>query len=112
MTKTADSVRKALGNKKGKLHTHSIKYSRADNGGLHAHVERHTAAGHHHDEHHVLNGPDEAAEHLQEHMGDQPNAGEGTPPEVAPEMQDAAAGGGGGAPGAGAGPAAMPGAGM
>lgn len=102
-----EAVKRALGGK-SKLHTHSIKYSRADNGGLHAHVERHTSEGHHHDEHHVLASPEDAAEHLQEHMGDQPAIGEATPPESVepPGGADAgaAAGGPGGPPGAGAGP--------
>lgn len=77
-----ESVKKALGGKKaGKLHSHSVRYERADNGGLHAHVERHTSAGHHHTEHHVLASPEDAAEHLQEHLGDQPPVGQGTPPQ-------------------------------
>src|SRR3974390_1403615 len=109
MAKTHDSVRKAMGKNghdKGKLHTHSVKYERADNGGLHAHVERHTSAGPHHTEHHVLGSADDAAEHLMQHMGDQPGMGEQAPPESA-EPPEAAAGGAGGL---GAGPA--PGMGM
>ena len=110
MAKPHDRVRKALsktGDSKGKLHSHSVKYERADNGGIHAHVERHTSSGPHHTEHHVLNGPDEAAEHLQEHLGDQPPIGGATPPDSA-EPPEAAAGGapagaGGGAPAPGMG---------
>jgi hypothetical protein len=101
----AKSVHEALGKKKGeKLHSHSVKYERADNGGLHAHVERHTAAGHHHTEHHVLASTDDAAEHLQEHMGDQPSIGEAAPPQEAESAGGADAGAGAAAGGA-AGPA-------
>ena len=99
MAKTHDAVRKALGKTKGKLHSHSVKYSRAANGGLHAEVERHTSGGHHHTEHHVLASPEDAGEHLQEHMGDQPPIGGQTPPDSV-EPPEAAAGG---APPAGAG---------
>jgi len=67
-----------------KLHTHAVTYERADNGGLHARVERHTKEGHHHTEHHVLSSPDDAMEHLQEHLGDQPQIGGGSPPDQAP----------------------------
>lgn len=104
-----EKVKKALGGKSNKLHTHSVKYSRADNGGIHAHVERHTASGPHHSEHHVLASPEDAAEHLQEHMGDQPPIGGVTPPaEAQPPAGGADAGagadlGGGAAPGAGGG---------
>lgn len=101
-----ESVKKALGGgNKNKLHTHSVKYSRADNGGLHAHVERHTSSGHHHDEHHVLASPEDAAEHLQEHMGDQPAIGGATPPDSV-EPPGGADAGAGAAPGGGAAPAA------
>lgn len=88
-------IKRALGGKGGeKLHTHSIRYERAHNGGFHAHVEKHTASGeHHHTEHHVLAGPADAAEHMQENMGDQPNIGQappdagagGSPSEPAPD---------------------------
>lgn len=102
-----DSAKKALGGaKKNKLHTHSVKYSRADNGGLHAHVERHTSEGHHHDEHHVLASPDDAAEHLAEHLGDQPAAGQLAPPQEVPEAPNDG-GGAGAAPSAGAAPPSM-----
>jgi len=102
-------VKKALGGKDGKnkLHTHSVKYTRADNGGLHAHVERHSSSGHHHDEHHVLSSPEDAAEHLQEHLGDQPEIGGATPPQEI----EAPGGGADAGPGAAAGGAAAPGAG-
>jgi hypothetical protein len=103
-----EKVKKALGGSKGeKLHSHSVKYHRADNGGLHAEVERHTKAGHHHTEHHVLASTDDAAEHLQEHMGDQPPIGDGSPPDSVepPGGADAGAGmaaGGAAPPDAGA----------
>lgn len=91
------------GLKKGsgrKLHTHAVRYERADNGGIHAKVERHTSEGHHHTEDHVLADADDAAAHLQEHMGDQPAMGEGQPPEEAPGPEAEMGGGammGGGA---------------
>jgi hypothetical protein len=81
------------GKKKGKPHTHSIHYERADNGGYHARVEkRHKDGTHHSTEHHVLMGKDDAAEHLMEHLGDQPDAGQ--PPQGADGAQppDAQAG--------------------
>jgi len=89
-------VRKAL--KSGrKLHTHAVRYSRADNGGIRAEVERHTKDGaHHHTEHHVLTGPDDAAQHLQEQMGDQPNIGQAAPPPDEAEGQEMQGAGGGG----------------
>jgi hypothetical protein len=59
-----------------KEHTHSVKYERADNGGLHAHVERKHEDGTTHHEHHVLMSAEDAGDHLQEHMGDQPDAGQ------------------------------------
>jgi hypothetical protein len=82
-------IKRALGGKgTGKLHTHSVHYERADNGGLHAHVARHTSDGaHHHTEHHVLADPEDAVAHMQEHLGDQPAIG-AAPPDA-----------GGGAPG-------------
>jgi len=85
-------VRKAL--KSGrKLHTHAVRYSRADNGGIRAEVERHTKDGaHHHTEQHVLTGPDDAAQHLQEQMGDQPGIGQGVPEQEVSEAPDADAG--------------------
>jgi hypothetical protein len=102
-------IRRALSGKhKGKgekLHTHAVKYERAHNGGLHAHVERHTEDGaHHHTEHHVLANTEDAAEHLQEHMGDHPAMGElesaptTPPPQGEPDGDEMA---GAAAPGAG-----------
>lgn len=106
----AEGIKQALGGKGGKkLHTHSVHYERAANGGFHAHVARHTSDGaHHHTEHHVLLSPEDAVAHLQEHLGNQPAAGEGEPPEEAPEMAASGADaggtpGGGGAPALGAG---------
>ncbi len=97
-----NAIKKALGSKNGgrKLHTHGVHYERAGNGGVIAHVHRHTGApggdhSHHHTEEHVLSDPAAAAEHLQEHMGDQPAAGEMEPQaEAAPPPEMAAAGGG------------------
>jgi len=103
------AIKKALGGKRGKseggkkLHTHSVKYERAHNGGFHAHVERHTDKGPHHTEHHVLANADDAAAHLQEHMGDQAEMGEQEspqsvePPEGAEQMAGAETGPGPGA---------------
>jgi hypothetical protein len=100
-------IKRALGGKRKheggrKLHTHSVKYERAHNGGFHAHVERHTDEGPHHTEHHVLANADDAAAHLQEHMGDQAEMGEQESPQSVepPEPEEAGAGGGGGAPAA------------
>lgn len=106
------AIKKALGGKHGKgegrkLHTHAVKYERAHNGGFHAHVERHTDEGPHHTEHHVLANADDAAAHLQEHMGDQAEMGEQESPQsVAPPEPE------GGAEMAGAGAGPGPGAGM
>lgn len=108
---TKDKVKKALsGGKSNRLHTHSVKYTRADNGGIHAHVERHTSSGHHHDEHHVLASTDDAADHLQDHMGDQPPIGGVTPPDQAQPAGGVGAGPGADA-GGGGGAASAPGAG-
>lgn len=108
------AIKKALSGKRGKeekgrkLHTHAVRYERAHNGGFHAHVERHTDEGPHHTEHHVLANADDAAQHLQDHLGDQPAAGELTPPqEAAPEEAMAGAGAGGGIDSAGGGAPSM-----
>jgi hypothetical protein len=113
MAKEHEAARKALGGKEGhekgaKLHTHGVHYERAGNGGLIAHVHRHTGMpggehAHHHTEEHVLPDADAAQEHLEEHMGDQPAAGEVEPQASAAPPQDPAAmaGGGGGAAAAG-----------
>lgn len=108
----ADEKIKAALKKGRKLHTHQVTYKRADNGGLHAHVERHTKQGHHHTEHHVLANKNDAAQHLLEHMSDQPEIGAGAPPEVAPPEASEGEGAmgadaAGGATGAPTGPAAV-----
>ena len=100
--------------KKGarKLHTDEVAYKRADNGGIHARVERHTKeGGHHHTEHHVLADFDDAQKHFQENMGDQPAAGDQPPQQqTEPDPQMAAAGAAGAQGGdGGGGGAAMPG---
>lgn len=98
-----EKVSKALeGKKRGKkhVHTHAVEYRRADNGGFHAKVEKHHgkgphSEGHSHTETHVLPDADAMQEHMQEHMGDQPPAGEMPEPQPAqqePEAQPAAAG--------------------
>lgn len=94
-------IHRALGGKPGKkppTHTHGVHYERASNGGYVAHVHKHHgkgphSEGHSHSEEHVIPDKEALAAHMDEHMGDQPAAGEmpGTPPE--PEE----AGGGGGA---------------
>jgi len=102
------SVRDALGGSKkkegkkegAKLHTHAVHYERAHNGGVIAHVHRHTGtpggADHmpHHTEQHVLPDVESAQEHLQENMGDQPAAGEMEPQQAAAPPPDPAAGAG------------------
>jgi hypothetical protein len=97
-------VRKALGGGKkegAKLHTHSVHYERAHNGGVIAHVRRHTGTpggadhAHHHTEEHVLPDVESAQEHMQEHMGDQPAAGEMEPQQTAAPPEPEMAGGGG-----------------
>jgi hypothetical protein len=85
-----------------KLHTHGVHYERAGNGGVIAHVHRHTGKpgvdhAHHHTEEHVLPDTEAAQAHLDEHMGDQPAAGEmepaqATAPPPPPEMAGAGAG--------------------
>lgn len=92
-------IRKALGGKqhKGKTHTHGVHYERASNGGYVAHVHKHHGAGPHsegfsHTEEHALPDKEAAAEHFDEHMGDQPGFGEEMP---AQPQQDEAGGGGG-----------------
>lgn len=107
------AVHRALGGSKSKgkkLHTHAVKYTRADNGGIHAEVERHTAEGHHHTEHHVLGSASDAADHLQEHMGDQPEMGaqQSAPTVPAPEAAGPEAAMGGGGDGGGGAPAPGP----
>ncbi|HTH42911.1 MAG TPA: hypothetical protein VL498_07085 [Terracidiphilus sp.] len=88
-------IKKALGGKKEgkregpKLHTHGVHYERAGNGGVIAHVHRHTGTpgsdhAPHHMEEHVLPDVEAAQEHMQEHMGDQPAAGEMESQEAAP----------------------------
>lgn len=67
------------GSKPKKTHVHRVEYERADNGGFHAKVHVHHAEAPHehvHTVHHVLPNAEAAADHLQEHMGDQPAAGE------------------------------------
>jgi hypothetical protein len=105
------AVKKALGGKKKggkskgeKLHTRRLEYERADNGGVHATVHRHTGAGPHHIEHHVLPDMAAAQAHLQDNMGDQPPAGgmqmaQAAPPPPEPEGDEGAAGAGAAQPG-------------
>lgn len=96
--------------KKGarKLHTHEVTYRRADNGGIHAKVQRHTKEGHHHSEDHVLANFDDAQKHFQEQMGDQPEAGAQPPQQqTEPDPQMAAAGAAGGQGASDGGGAAM-----
>lgn len=81
-----------------KTHTHGVHYERADNGGIRAHVHKHFGAGphsegHSHTEEHVLANHEDAQEHFDDHMGDQPEAGEMQPPEPA-EQEQAGAGAG------------------
>jgi hypothetical protein len=107
MAEKHEAIKKALGEgKKGKTHTHGVHYERADNGGYTAHVTKHHGAGphsegHSHEETHVLPDKEAAGEHFDEHMGDQPAAGEMQPPE---EAQNPAEQGAGAMAGAGAGP--------
>lgn len=85
-----EEIKRALegrGKKTGKTHTHSVHYERASNGGIIAHVHKHHGKGPHsegpsHSEEHVLPDMEAAQAHLDEHMGDQPAAGElqGAPP--------------------------------
>jgi hypothetical protein len=112
MTKTAagtEAIHQALGGKTGKprpVHTHGVHYERADNGGVRAHVTKHygkspKSEGHSHTEEHVLPNMEAAQEHLQEHMGDQPAAGEMPTAQAAidpDQEQDGGAGGGDAAP--------------
>lgn len=79
-----EAIHEALGHEgkhKVKAHTHSIHYERADNGGFHARVEKRDHEGHpHKTEHHILPDMESAQAHMDEHMGDQPAAGEMPPP--------------------------------
>jgi hypothetical protein len=104
MGKTHEAVKHGLSGRKngkgekGKLHTHGVHYERAHNGGVIAHVHRHTAEGLHHSEEHVLPDMDAAHAHLDEHMGDQPGAGEvQSAAQVPPQEPEGDEGGGGGA---------------
>jgi len=92
------AIHKALGGKgkKSPTHTHGVHYERAANGGYVAHVHKHHgkgphSEGHSHSEEHVLPDKEAMLEHMDEHMGDQPAAGEMAPPQEPEE-----AGGGGG----------------
>lgn len=91
-----EEISKALdGGKKGKseTHTHRVEYERAHNGGYVATVHKHHgkgphSEGHSHTETHVIPDKEQMMEHMDEHMGDQPAAGEmepdgdeGAPPE-------------------------------
>jgi hypothetical protein len=106
MAEKHEAIKKALGeHKAGKTHTHGVHYERAANGGYIAHVHKHRgpgphSEGHSHSEEHVLPDKDAMAEHMEEHMGDQPAAGEMAPPE---EPQNPAEQGAGGPAGAMAG---------
>lgn len=96
-------VKKALGAKgerKGaKLHTDGVTYRRAHNGGIRAEVHRHTGtpggadSTHHHTEQHILPDLESSQEHMQEHLGDQPPAGEMEPQQTAAPPDPEAAGG-------------------
>ena len=96
-----EAVKKALGGhregkgEKPKTHTHGVHYERADNGGVRAHVHKHHGEGPHsegfsHTEEHVLPDMEAAGDHLQEHMGDQPETGEMPPQQGAPEPPEGA----------------------
>jgi hypothetical protein len=98
-----DKVKHALKKGARKLHTHEVTYRRADNGGIHAKVARHTKEGHHHTEDHVLANFGDAQKHFQENLGDQPDAGAMPPQQEAPAPPDQMAGAG-----ADAGGGAMP----
>jgi hypothetical protein len=92
MAEKHEAIKKALGNKKGKTHTHGVHYERAANGGYIAHVHKHHGTGphsegHSHSEEHVLADKDALAEHLDQQMGDQPAAGEMEPPQEADAEQ-------------------------
>lgn len=96
------AIRHALGGgdkgPKHKTHTHSVHYERASNGGFIAHVHKHHgegphSEGHSHTEEHALPDKDAAAEHLEEHMGDQPGYGEEMPAPPAEEAEPAPAAG-------------------
>jgi hypothetical protein len=90
-------VTKALGGANGngkrpKMHTHGVHYERASNGGYVAHVHKHYGKGPHsegpsHTEEHVLPDKEAMLEHMDQHMGDQPAAGEMEPPEEAQDGQ-------------------------
>lgn len=81
------------GGKKKKTHTHGVHYERAGNGGFIAHVHKHFgegphSEGHSHSEEHVIPDKDEMMAHMEEHMGDQPGAGEMEPPQEAEAEQE------------------------
>lgn len=90
------AISKALEGKKKKTptHTHSVKYTRGHNGGHIAHVEKHHgkgphSEGHSHTEEHVIPDNEAAQAHFDEHMGDQPAAGEMEAPQPAAEPEAA-----------------------
>lgn len=104
MAKEKEKVMKHLGEEKSskgkggkKIHTHEIRVKRADHGGHH--IEHHMRDEDGNDagiQTGVAANNDEMAQHVQDAMGDQPPAGEGAPPQQAP---DPSAGGGGMMPG-------------
>jgi hypothetical protein len=109
-----EAVRRGLDGhgKKSPTHTHGVHYERAANGGYIAHVHKHhgkgpQSEGHSHTEEHVLADKKAQKEHFEEHMGDQPAAGEMPEEEQNPAEQAQAAPPADAAAGAGA--AAVPG---
>lgn len=83
-----DEVKRALGGHqkegKRKLHVKREETERADNGGFHRVLHFHDSetGEHHHTEHHILPDTEAANEHFEQHMGDQPAAGEVEPDEA------------------------------
>jgi len=92
-----EAIKHALdgkGRKAGKTHTHGVHYERAANGGYIAHVHKHHgkgphSEGHSHSEEHVIPDAEAQQAHFQEHMGDQPAAGEMPGAAPAPEPEGA-----------------------
>lgn len=91
-------ISKALDGKKAKkspTHTHGVHYERAHNGGYIAHVHKHHgkgphSEGHSHTEKHVIPSHEDMQAHMEEHMGDQPEAGEMEAPQPQAEPEGAA----------------------
>ena len=83
---------------KRKTHTHSMKIERGASGGHVVHTEKHFGKGPHSEGHSHTEGPHVVADNkslhdmIDEHMGDQPEAGDMETAQAEPNPEDQAAG--------------------